>query len=253
MNILPLYCLHCQRFNSHFRHKMQHYNARHFCSLACHFSICAVPFQHCMQAGHEKIRQSHPNSLRCNMGQQGRKGQRSWHTCDKANSAFQVGDDVGLFESASMRRHWNWLSAEGFWVFNAFFFRATELKDFIVRDVFLDSQVYPLQPGARNMSCFATIARPNNKTYSQQTISQQLPTISNISNQQFGHPVINDKSKTNISGEVQVAPHEPPSHWSCHGPDEGGRLRKHQHNEQWNGCEHLGWYAIYTVRTILWI
>lgn len=142
---------------------------------------------------------------------------------------------------------------KGFECLMPFFFRATELKDFIVRDVFLDSQVYPLQPGARNMSCFATIARPNNKTYSQQTISQQLPTISNISNQQFGHPVINDKSKTNISGEVQVAPHEPPSHWSCHGPDEGGRLRKHQHNEQWDGREHLGWYAIYTVRTVLWI
>ena len=41
------------------------------------------------------------------MGQQGQKGQRSLHTCDKANSALQVGDDVDLFESASMRRHWN--------------------------------------------------------------------------------------------------------------------------------------------------
>ena len=40
-------------------------------------------------------------------------------------------------------------------------------------------------------------------------------------------------SKLDISVEVQVAPHEPPSHWSCHGPDEGGWLRKHKHNKQW--------------------
>lgn len=38
-------------------------------------------------------------------------------------------------------------------MFNAFFwFRATELKEFIVRDFFLDSPVYPLQPGAINCS-----------------------------------------------------------------------------------------------------
>ena len=192
-----------------------------------HFSICAVPF-HC-------------------------KPGWTWQDETKSSKQLEVQNGAGAtdlrtrvirwtqlfrFESASMRRHWHWFSAGGFWMFTVY-----------CNCFFLIFWSYGGK-GFHCKICFPWLfAGLSTSTWCYEVLETSLvfqPLPVQITKYIANKPYHNNCQPFPTS---QVAPHEPPSHWSCHGPDEGGWLRKHKHNKQWkkvNTWDDMNIYCEYT-------